>query len=91
MDPAAEGFFYRTHGGVEVDLVLRLRGRLVPIEIKLGVTPPATRGLERCMQDLEAPRGWIVNLSREPLEIARGIWTAGLREFLEANRLRPRA
>lgn len=90
-DPSAEGFFYRTHGGVEVDLVLRLRGRLVPVEIKLGVTPPPTRSLERCKQDFDAPRAWIVNLSGAPLEIARGIWMAGLREFLEANRLRPRS
>lgn len=90
-DSSAEGFFYRTHGGVEVDLVLRLRGRLVPVEIKLGVTPPPTRSLERCKQDLDAPLGWIVNLSGAPLEIARGIWMAGLREFLEANRLRPRS
>jgi predicted AAA+ superfamily ATPase len=90
-DPSAEGFFYRTHGGVEVDLVLRLRGRLLPIEIKLGVTPPATRNLERCMQDLATPGGWVVNLSEGPLEIARGVRMAGLREFLEANRLRPRS
>ncbi len=90
VDPGAEGCFYRTHGGVEVDLVLQLRGRLLPIEIKLGVTPPATRNLERGMQDLAAPRGWVVNLSEGPLEIARGIRMAGLREFLEANRLRPR-
>jgi len=90
-DPAAEGFFYRTHGGVEVDLVLRLRGRLLPIEIKLGTTPPSTRNLERCMQDLAAPRGWVVNLAHEPLLIGRSIRMAGLREFLERNRLRPRA
>jgi hypothetical protein len=34
------------------------------------------------MQDLAAPRGWVVNLSEGPLEIARGIRMAGLREFL---------
>lgn len=90
-DPSAEGFFYRTHGGVEVDLVLRLRGRLVPIEIKLGVTAPDTRSLKRCMQDLAATRGWVVNLTQGPAEVARGVWMAGIREFLEANRLRPRA
>ncbi len=90
-DPSAEGFFYRTHGGVEVDLVLRLRGRLIPIEIKLGVTQPDTRSLKRCMQDLAATRGWIVNLTQGPSEVGRGVWMAGIREFLEANRLRPRA
>lgn len=32
-------FFWRSHGGLEVDLVLALPGGLVPVEIKLTATP----------------------------------------------------
>ena len=64
-DPAAEAFFYRTHGGVEVDCLLRLRGRLIPIEIKLGTSPPDSRGLLTCMAYLGLSRGYVVNLSRQ--------------------------
>jgi predicted AAA+ superfamily ATPase len=32
-------FFWRSHDGLEVDLLLQLPGRLVPIEIKLTATP----------------------------------------------------
>ncbi|HLX08203.1 MAG TPA: DUF4143 domain-containing protein [Thermoanaerobaculia bacterium] len=32
-------FFWRSHGGLEVDLVLLTAARLVPIEIKLTATP----------------------------------------------------
>jgi predicted AAA+ superfamily ATPase len=32
-------FFWRSHDGLEVDLVLQLKGRLVPVEIKLTATP----------------------------------------------------
>jgi len=88
-DPAAEGFFFRTHTGHEVDLVLRLRGVLVPVEIKLGVTPPDTRSLEICMRDLSLLRGYVVNLSTEPVEIRRGVWMCGLADLLKRLELAP--
>jgi hypothetical protein len=65
-----------------------LRGRLVPIEIKLGLTPPDTRSLEVSMRALGLPRGWVVNLTAEPVEIRRGVWMCGLRSLLEELRLR---
>lgn len=90
-DPSAEGFFFRTHTGQEVDLILRLRGALVPIEIKLGLTPPDTRSLETCMHDLSLPRGYVVNLSAEPVEIRRKVWMCGLPSLLERLRIAPRS
>ena len=89
-DPAAEGFFFRTHTGQEVDLLLRVRKALVPIEIKLGLTPPDTRSLESCMRDLSLPRGYVINLSTEPVEIRRGVWMCGLRTLLQRLRIAPR-
>ena len=88
-DPTTEAYFYRTHGGVEVDLVLRLRGRLVPIEIKLGTSPPDTTSLERCCRYLDVTRGYVVNLRHDVTEIRRGILMTGLRELLEELRLSP--
>jgi hypothetical protein len=88
-DPAAQGFFYRTHGGQEVDLLLRVRGALVPIEIKLGVSVPDVRGLESCMRDLQLRRGYVVNLGGELVEIRRGIWMGGLPDLLAHLRLAP--
>ena len=88
-DSAAEGFFFRTHTGQEVDLILRVRNTLVPIEIKLGLTPPDTRSLESCMHDLSLPRGYVVNLSTSPVEIRRGVWMCGLAGLLERLRLAP--
>jgi uncharacterized protein len=35
----ADCFFWRSHDGLEVDLVLQLQGKLVPVEIKLTATP----------------------------------------------------
>ena len=88
-DPDAQGFFFRTHTGQEVDLLLRVRGALVPIEIKLGVGVPDLRGLTTCMKDLGLARGYVVSHAPEPIEIRRGVWMGGLRELLEKLRLAP--
>jgi len=57
-----EAFFWRTHAGAEVDLLLIHGRRIVPIEIKLGSTvdPRALEGLRRCMADLDLRRGFVV-------------------------------
>ena len=62
----------------------------MPIEIKLGLTPPDTRGLESCMRDLSLRHGYVVNLSAKPVEIRPGIWMCGLRHLLERLHLGPR-
>ena len=71
------------HSLREVDLLLRVRNVLVPIEIKLGLTPPDTRSLESCMHALSLPRGYVVNLSTRPVEIRRGVWMCGLVKLLQ--------
>jgi uncharacterized protein len=89
-DPAAKLFFWRTHAGAEVDLLLQLRGRLVPIEIKLGVSAPDLRGLESCMRDLGLTRGFVVNRSAEAIPLRKGIVMCPLSELLATLKLVPR-
>ena len=57
-----EAFFWRTHAGAEVDLLLVHGRRRVPIEIKLGaaVDPRTLTGLRRCMEDLGLRWGFVV-------------------------------
>jgi predicted AAA+ superfamily ATPase len=83
VDPSAQGFFYRTHTGQEVDLLLQLRQKLIPIEIKLGVSVPDLRGLETCMRDLALRHGYVVNLNARPIDVRRNVWMGGLRHLLE--------
>ncbi len=89
-DPAAKLFFWRTHAGAEVDLLLLLRGRLVPIEIKLGVSAPELRGLESCMRDLGLARGFVVNRSPKAVPLRKGIVMCPLDELLATLKLAPR-
>jgi predicted AAA+ superfamily ATPase len=89
-DPRAQVHFYRTHTGQEVDLILELRGRLVPIEIKLGLTPPDTRGLEASMHDLGLEHGYVVNLSAAPIKLRSNVTMCGLPHLLERLELAPK-
>jgi len=89
VDPSARGWYFRTHKGVEVDLILEVRGGRVPIEIKLGTSPPDTRGLETCMSDLGLRKSYVVNLTAQPKEIRPGIWMCGLEDLLRRLRLIP--
>jgi len=89
-DPRAEAFFFRTHTGIEIDLLLRLRGQLVPIEVKLGLGPPDTAGLEAGMRELGLEKGYVVYAGKGCTPLRRNLRLCGLQELLEELGLRPR-
>lgn len=70
-----EFFFWRTHGGAEVDLLIVEGRRILPVEIKAGAAPDprALTGLRECMADLGCSRGVVVCLARERRTLGRGI------------------
>lgn len=94
-DPAAEAYFFRTLTGVEADLLLKFRGELLPIEIKLSLTAQSVGSLERVMGYLTLKRGFIVHMQESFAEVRRGIWAGSLARvvahlFRAAKRLPPR-
>jgi len=66
-------FYWRTHGGAEVDLVLETRGRRIPVEIKLRSDPVPSRGLFEAMKDLGARTAFVVHGGRESFPLGRGV------------------
>lgn len=76
-----ELFFWRTHAGAEVDLLIVEGRRILPIEIKTGaaVDRYAVAGLRHCMKDLGLSRGWVISTARERRRLSPGIeiipWT----------------
>ena len=75
---------------MEVDLLLELRGRLIPIEIKLGSSIPDLRNLQSCMADLRLERGFVVALTPKSVEAARGIRLLGLQHLADELEIAPR-
>ncbi len=68
-------FFWRTHAGAEVDLLVVSGRKILPIEVKLGVAvdPYSIAGLRGCMKDLSLKRGFVVSTSRERARIGKNI------------------
>jgi predicted AAA+ superfamily ATPase len=56
----AEAYFWGTHAGAELDLLLLAKGRRHGIEFKYGDAPAMTRSLHVALADLRLDRAWIV-------------------------------
>lgn len=70
-------YFWRTATGVEVDIVVETRGRIVPIEVKLSATPrPAmAAGILALRRDLgeKVETGYVIHPGEIQLPLAPGV------------------
>ncbi len=70
-------YFWRTSAGIEVDIVVELDGRLVPIEVKLSATPrPAmAEAIKNFRQDLgdKAAPGFVIHPGDVRLPLGPGV------------------
>ncbi len=57
---AEQAFFWGTHAGAELDLLLIRRGRRYGIEFKTSAAPEMTKSLHIALADLKLERAWIV-------------------------------
>lgn len=55
-----DAFFYRTHAGTELDLLLMRGGRNYGFEIKFQDRPQVTRSMHIAIEDLKLDKLWIV-------------------------------
>ena len=85
----AQGYFYRTGGGAELDLLLHWPdGRLWAVEIKRGLTPKLERGFHAACSDLKPARKFVVYPGVERYRVApdvEAISLAGLAAELRAE------
>ncbi|HEU0265492.1 MAG TPA: DUF4143 domain-containing protein, partial [Geobacterales bacterium] len=68
------GYFYRTGGGAEIDLLLAWPdGELWAVEIKLSLTPKLERGFYSACEDLVPARKFVVYPGSERYRLAADI------------------
>lgn len=73
-----ELFFWRSHDGLEVDLIIQTGGKLYPVEIKLTATPksafldPLNRFREMAGRELPVHEGLLVCRIEEPISLPNG-------------------
>jgi predicted AAA+ superfamily ATPase len=85
-----QGYFYRTSGGAEIDLLLHWpNGRLWAIEVKRGLAPGIGRGFHSGCADLKPARKFVVYAGTERFRLDRdveAISLAGLASELTVDR-----
>jgi uncharacterized protein len=79
-----EIFFYKTHDGAEIDLLIRRNNQwLAAAEIKFSSAPVLTRGTYIAMDDLEIPLLHVIVPKEENYPLGKNVRVIGLRGFLE--------
>lgn len=69
-----EGYFYRTAGGAEIDLLIAWPdGNLWAIEVKRSLSPKVERGFYAACQDLDPARRFVVYPGNESFPLAADI------------------
>ncbi len=69
----AEGYFYRTSGGAEMDLLLRFAdGTVWAVEIKRTLAPRLSRGFRSACADLQPDKAFVVYAGEERFPLGDG-------------------
>lgn len=76
-----QAYFWSTHGGAELDLLLFGNGRRYGIECKFNEAPTATKSMRVALADLSLAHLWIVYPGREAYPIDEAISVAPLTGF----------
>lgn len=78
-----QAFFWGTHAGAELDLLLLRRGRRYGIEIKMSAAPQMTKSLHIAMADLHLERAWVVYPGQQTYPLDRRVEAVGLPAILD--------
>ena len=84
---SVEYYYYRTSGGAEIDLVLRISSReLWAIEIKYGVAPKIKSGFDQASEDIKATRKFVVYGGSDEFPVGKDTTVISLPKLTEKLR-----
>lgn len=82
VEGQAEGSFYRTSAGAEIDLMLSWPdGREWAIEVKRTLAPKLEKGMRSALEDIQPQRGFIVYPGDKRFPVGEGIEAIGLADL----------
>ncbi|MBI4583749.1 MAG: ATP-binding protein [Planctomycetes bacterium] len=76
-----EAYFWGTHSGAELDLLVFHRGRPYGVEFKCSEAPALTKSLQIAIEDLKLERGWIVYPGSHTYPVHEKVEAIPLSEF----------
>ena len=80
---AREAYFWATHGGAELDLMVTIRGKRYGFEFKYADAPGRTRSMHIALQDLNLQHLWVVYPGRQQYELHEKITAIPLEKILQ--------
>ncbi|MFH2204403.1 MAG: ATP-binding protein [Elusimicrobiota bacterium] len=73
LDADRDAYFYKTHGGAELDLLVVRGGRRYGFEMKYVDSPTTTKSMHVVMKDLRLKHLWVVYPGTRTFELAKRI------------------
>jgi predicted AAA+ superfamily ATPase len=86
LDAERDAYFYATHGGAELDLLVQRGGKRYGFEFKYLDAPRSTKSMHAVRKDLGLERLWIVAPGAARYPLAEGMEVVPLGEVLELRR-----
>lgn len=78
-------YYWRTHAGLELDLLVMKNGKRLGFEIKYSETPKVTRSMHQIIDDLKLDQFFIVYQGRHRLELDDKIQLLPITEIVKEN------
>lgn len=76
-------YFYKTHNGAEIDLVIAHGNRaLATVEIKFATTPSLSKGYYECISDIAAPKNYVITTGSIKWTMNENVCVCSLEDFL---------
>ena len=76
-------FFWATHAGAELDLLITAGTRRLGFEIKRTATPRLTRSLRSAIDTLKLERAWVIHGGSESFSLAKDVEAVAASRILE--------
>lgn len=79
-----DAYFWATHGGAELDLLVMTQGKRLGFELRYSDAPSLTRSMRVALQDLGLDQLWVVYPGREPYPLDEKVSVVPLHQVEQA-------
>lgn len=80
-----DAYYWSTHNGAELDLLMFIRGRRVGVEFKRADAPTLTPSMRIALDDLKLDKLWVVYPGDKPYALTRKVDVVPLDRFVRAK------
>jgi predicted AAA+ superfamily ATPase len=85
LDPSVTNFFWRTHAGAELDLLLSKGCNRVGFEFKFSDAPKITRSMQESIESLKLKSLFIMIPGKAHFQLTEKIYCFGLEKFVDTQ------